>query len=325
MRYLRDIRRIITSGIRRLTSNIIRISEIRRLTWDIHIYDNRCLAYEIRCLTSHIRRRSSFHQTSDIWYQTSDAISQTSYFRRLMSEVRRLIIDISHQTSDMWHMWHVWHMCFGDIRSRTSDIHQTSDAWQRTSANKHQMSHLKSNIKQILCRDHRSNIYQTSDIRHHTHVTHQTSHPMCFGAIRCLTSDRHQMSAIRRLTTNIRHQTVWQQTSNDIFRNGRLMSDDKFLTTEVWWQRYDIRRLMSDVRWQMSEKRRLISEVWWQTSVVWCEMCDDRCLMSDVWCLMCHDRCLMSDVWWQMSDNRRLMSDVWWQISDVRRLMTDVW
>ena len=204
-----------------------------------------------------------------------------------MWDNRRLTIesDIINQTSDFSHeipqghqTYHnIWHQTY--IRSLTSDIHQTSDAWHRTSANKHQMAHLKSNIIQILRRDHRSNIYQTSDIRHHTHVTHQTSHPMCFGAIRCLTSDRHQMSAI------------WQQTSDTRQSdNRRLMTS---FVTDVWCQ-------TSDVWWQMSNNRGLMTEVWYQTS-------DVRCLMTDVWKKTSDIRGLMTDV-------RRLMWDVWsWQ------------
>ena len=145
---------------------------------------------------------------------------------------------------------------------------------------------------------------------------------------------------------------VWHQKSG-ICQTSNIMSEVRQQTSDIWYQIYDIRRLLSyncyqtsDVRYmsdvwnQTSHIRCLIWDMWHQITVIWQQKSDIRRLTlynvyqkTDVWCHIrrlisdtscCHQtsdnsyityniRCLMSFVSYGKSD---VISDVWYQAPD---------
>ena len=100
------------------------------------------------------------------------------------------------------------------------------------------------------------------------------------------------------------------------------MSDNRHLTSDVWYQTADIKRLTSDIWNQTSENPHLI------------QIFKVRRLKSDVWHQTSHIRHLKSEVWEETPDIRRLItepdirhliSNTWNQTSQLRHMKSDIW
>ena len=176
---------------------------------------------------------------------------------------------------------------------------------------------------------YKSNINQSSDIRHHKYIRHQMSYIWTFDInhildIWHLKSQiiqilcRYQTSYIRRHRSNI------YQTSH-IRHHIHVTHQTSDIRYVFWWHqttdiRYtlDIRCLTKNIRHQTSYMRRWLQilDIRHQTSDIWR-------LMSDVRHLMC-DKCIISDVRRLRSDIS-MMSDIRRLTLDIRRYTSDVW
>ena len=108
-------------------------------------------------------------------------------------------------------------------------------------------------------------------------------------------------------------------TSKVVYGDTKYGSNTGHLTSDVWYQASDIRRLISAESWHKTyDIRHLKLDVWHQTFEI-------RGMKTDVWQQTSEIRRLMSDVWNQTADIRRLISVSWHQMSDIRHLKSDVW